>query len=326
MAEHKIRYIIGAGASANKISPVEGFSTLISAWKHRFEDATVRSTNDDYRIISQYLKGMEKLTKETFSVDTLARMYSIRGAKTELVKLKTAITLLLNFEQRLKGNDIRYDLFLSSLLSSNGGKLSFPSNIQIVSWNYDFQLELALSKILNVKQSIESFTSTFGPNQLVKVNGTSLCEFTELLPQPDDEFHSSWMNKESEFIAKVSMSMNHPRNPLGGIKFAWEHADNLNDVNEFQPDVTVVIGYSFPIFNREIDMILLAPATELGHKVYIQCNNAEGEGNNDVRSKLQGMNVKDVEAVSSSREFFVPYEFNLPKEDPYSGIGIHFID
>jgi hypothetical protein len=70
--------------------------------------------------------------------------------------------------------------------------------------------------------------------------------------------------------------------PLSCLNFAWEndnnyidkyrgHSKNLEEAEHIasETEILVVIGYSFPIFNREIDNILFKKMQKL-KKVYIQ--------------------------------------------------------
>ena len=96
----------------------------------------------------------------------------------------------------------------------------------------------------------------------------------ELLIDYMDAFNTSNVQTNSNKPAHLSPSM--------CLNFAWEH--DVNFRGKFQghsknfeaagliaseTDILVVIGYSFPIFNREIDSNLFAQMARL-EKVYIQ--------------------------------------------------------
>lgn len=332
MSEHRIRYIIGAGASALAIPTVQGFIMLFSKWEKNLT-GKFGSNNLERVVLDRVHREMIKLSSKvnsTFSIDTYARMLWIRGDFKGLNALKTTITLLLTLEQLNRPSDKRYDVFLGSLLQRENDQLIFPRNIQIISWNYDFQIELSLAKILGVNPDKIDVSEVFEPHQFVRVNGAVLCP---------ESFKKS--NKEPKYvngidvykcwplIKKAGTSLYRNRDSIGAIKFAWEEERNFSEINSFKPNVTVIVGYSFPTFNREVDLNLFETYySDQSDPVYIQCNSPDSVlGNQEVRSKLLGMGVQKhrIKDVLSSSEFLVPYEFNVPKKDPWAGVSISVI-
>ncbi len=318
---HKVRYIIGAGASANSVKTVQGFHTMFSDWGATIPTSPRESFIEVEKLqkLGDELRAMALEIKSTFSVDTYARMLWLRGDTQGLARLKALITLVLTLEQKSKQPDKRYDVFLSSLLQKENSEMSFPSNIQIVSWNYDFQIELVLAKILN-NDGGENQTKIFGENQFISINGSGLCEHTfakDISVSRKQQKDVVYKNKR--VVEKAIEVLNEESQSLGGIKFFWESKQDFENINSFDPDVTVVIGYSFPTFNREVDLQLFAGKQhDLGHKVYIQCNGPSSlDGNKEVKSKLLGMgfNEKSIQDVETSNEFLIPFEFNLLKTD-----------
>jgi hypothetical protein len=97
------------------------------------------------------------------------------------------------------------------------------------------------------------------------------------------------------------------------LSFAWEQ-DAINKsfldqlVTHFgKTQVLVIIGYSFPTFNRDIDKQLLERAFGSLQKIYIQDPNSTF-----VERRLMGILPKfsrdNIEHVGEERQFFIPPE------------------
>lgn len=73
-----------------------------------------------------------------------------------------------------------------------------------------------------------------------------------------------------------------------------------------QTEILVIIGYSFPTFNRDIDRGLLSSATKL-EKIYYQAPKNDVDG---LIQRLKGINPKEIEVIPHTdlNQFFIPYE------------------
>lgn len=192
--------------------------------------------------------------------------------------------------------DPRYEPFLASLLQADNR--DFPKNVTILSWNYDSQLEMAYAGFLdplgNQKDlSIEEAQRTmrviaknnhrghphptlsdFG---VIKLNGTA--SFSNF-PRSIYFVSNTFAQMERSIIERVLEGYYHvtTRSDLATcLSFAWEN-DFTNfpiwqKVPEYVADteVLVVIGYSFPFFNRQKDRQLMGKDTmKKLQKVYFQ--------------------------------------------------------
>src|SRR5208283_3946235 len=79
------------------------------------------------------------------SVDTLAKKFYLKGDDSSLRKLKAVLSAFLIVRQERKPVEKRYDSFFASVLYRDKvtRELQIPSNIRILTWNYDTQLEKA---------------------------------------------------------------------------------------------------------------------------------------------------------------------------------------
>lgn len=135
-----------------------------------------------------------------------------------------------------KKTDDRYINFLNYVLEQGEEYPSFPSNkIKIVSWNYDNQFELACDSM----RMGSIYEKEIKPN-LLPVNGKF---------------------KRHGHYSFIGVLQNY-RESDDGIQFAWENANPnydefLKEFDNREEKHIVVIGYSFPFANREIDKLIL---------------------------------------------------------------------
>lgn len=336
---NKITYLFGAGASKNALPIVneipERLSNLISLLDSeslilddnisfpKFEIIGDGSKRDFQISVINDLKWLHSESARHSSIDTFAKKLTIRREFSNLEKLKTALSVFLICEQALKDFDNRYDSFLSSIINNDG---SLPENIRILSWNYDYQFEIAYSEYsgnkslyenqsrLNVKQKI-GYTSRFNGFCITKLNGT-----TDLhVPRDFRQFTfvekiSSSLDKEfvEEIVHRYAL-LSRSDNVKSTLSFAWESEPNIGrsflemtekDINNTL--ALVVIGYSFPFFNREIDRKIIRSMTQL-RKVYLQSPEADAledrfKAIKDDLTNIEIVKVKDV------GQFYLPNE------------------
>ena len=98
------------------------------------------------------------------------------------------------------------------------------------------------------------------------------------------------------------------------IEFAWEH---MNIEGEIQPAIAgsetlVVIGYSFPFFNRKTDEALIGLAAESLQQVYLQTNGDIGSKSRlmTILSHL-GMSSIQIHEIAETDFFLIPNELQI---------------
>lgn len=201
-----------------------------------------------------------------------------------------------------KQTDNRYDSFIASIAQPGKEKLILNKDIRILSWNYDIQFELCLKRFKNelirdIKTSYnilpKLYTSSNNKNSIansfmfLKLNGNAVYSIdSELYTIFDyrDEFYnvpsSILLSRLLKDFAKFNSNDNKA---IRFINFAWEIDENFTgrkheehqqliiDAQKTaeETEILVVIGYSFPIFNREVDNKLFGKMINL-EKVYIQ--------------------------------------------------------
>lgn len=282
---NKVIYLLGAGASCGnrKTQPNLDFglkSGAILPLVTEFEQAanylpevlqeTSRLPNGEYKnsIPAEYLwlkteiNALATKVGSSFSVDTLARMHLLSNDIPELHRIKNFIGIVLEFYEIGNGLDNRYEAFLSTIISEvKNGVPKLPNNLTILSWNYDLQIERYMKKIhVNQPevylQKNKYLKEGFSFN---KLNGDYLVDsnkdFLYLSTEGDREKAAQLLKMRAKEIGSLSEKDLYPN-----MGFAWD-----TDQEAMYPDLrvfyrlseVVVIGYSFPSFNREIDNIIL---------------------------------------------------------------------
>jgi hypothetical protein len=285
---NKVTYLLGAGASCKSLPMVEDFAERLSKFN---DELMLRVTYDDtpaqgftYKRIdpSRPLNPLEKEFVESFtwlgneakrhaSIDTYAKKLFIRNdkeAQENLHKLKTTLSCYLLLEQSLNPVDKRYDSFFASVLTRKSeGIPTLPEAVNIVTWNYDTQLEKSYKEFC--EDSAFVYEGITMARNIIRLNG--VCG----QPHKSDTRDLCHTHFSSSFFVSVLELFKNHMHAAGyrpGISFAWEKIDPKPEIAERIKETTtlVIIGYSLPYFNRDIDRVLfeiMAPTLE---KIFIQ--------------------------------------------------------
>jgi hypothetical protein len=301
----KVTYLFGAGASAQCLPLVKDIPDRLRFF-HGYiinnRRALIATFPDlapcditEIQGEEMLLKACEDLAVECAkhaSIDTYAKKLFITGKNDEYNSLKAVLSCFFIYEQADKRPDNRYDSFFASILGNHA--LNFQGDIRILSWNYDYQFEKAYS-IYSGKDSLvdnrsllgvcyEGFdfgdkTDRFG---IFKINGTA--GYKGLLNSHLNKFHgltpvigSALIEKLVWYYLAATQCTNKVRTLLS---FAWENTSSqviksaCDEVRN--SEALVVIGYSFPFFNRDVDRQVMAALSYFDRaKIYIQDTNAK---------------------------------------------------
>jgi len=233
------------------------------------------------------------------------RKHNVRGLNNEHLLEKNEMERKIFFDL-----DPRYILFLSTLTEHSSDDLKFPTNVDLISWNYDQQMETAYTSIIKEKSFEEA--KKFFCDKLIKLNGTAV------LSKDDEEYfgmnyiYQTKMKPENIPDRILSFYDNHKFE--SNIQFAWEEKGGAKKNRELAQskiatsDVIVIIGYSFPDFNRVVDRFIFEKLKS-GTKIYVQDPNAE-----NIISKMIGLNkkLKNTNKIYPYKEissFLIPNEF-----------------
>jgi hypothetical protein len=302
---NKIVYLFGAGASRNALPIVneipQKLEKLINLLKQEelqlsdsetFEDINIKNLETKKNYQERLINDLEWLLTESSkhaSVDTFAKKLTIKRDYKNLKRLKIALSIFFVFEQTINSPDKRYDSFFASI---HNELYDFPENIRILSWNYDYQFELSYleysdsSDITSIQTSM-NINHKYGNYRkkdqfgIYKLNGTTglfkdrgwnqYMYTTEL----NSEINIDYIQRiVRNYTAALSIG-----NLYSNFSFAWENETSENNIVEMAIEASkdaislVVIGYSFPFFNREIDRKIIGAMTNL-KRVYFQAPDA----------------------------------------------------
>lgn len=344
----KICYLLGAGASYNALPLVNEVPFDLAAFKSYIINYNNKLGASKFNDLTSQLSNFQKIINETYehhSIDTLARKYWLKNenlkANSKSINydwyalIKNIITCWLTWRRlkgldsnlqeydinnknserlkKLKHLDPRYDAFFSAILDSN---LKIPDNIKIVSWNYDLQIEQSFNfyfeglQLKDVGNRIGIGYHKFEPGPIVKLNGSSVIAIDQI---------ALWEQSYNENVHDVfvkALKNDFGPNVYSNIRFAWENEGMVSNYRELaskyilESSYVVIIGYSFPIFNREVDRQMFEGFSDKGvARIFIQASDEDAPR---IKSQLESIQIglsKKAEIISNLSQFFIPNEF-----------------
>lgn len=301
----KVVYLLGAGASRGTrdekdektiltglpiVNEIEGELDMllnllgsISLSKKEVEDSKQR--------LIEGFHTLKVACSNHATIDTYAKKLWLQGMKEEFAHVELLLTIFFILEQVIHKPDKRYDAFFANVLqrkADNIDELKLPTDIRILSWNYDNQLELVYKKFLNTSysrirdilgiydvKSLDKEKEQKQKSSIIKLNGTA-----NFLAEED------WLRYSDTNMIDIALLTNilykYKECIQAGccdgrlrLNFAWEDSYQSDMLNNMIPKLVqeaiavVVIGYSFPYFNRKIDRIIFENMPHL-KKIYIQ--------------------------------------------------------
>ncbi|QQR97736.1 MAG: hypothetical protein IPK18_13000 [Sphingobacteriales bacterium] len=388
MAEAKVTYLIGAGASANALPVVNGMNERMEIFVDFLKKSCdILKLNEDpqYRISNSSFSKIDNLLleiKSQYTIDTYAKKLFLLEDYDTLEYLKRFLTAYLIFEQisfntslcdkivssivedynkssdtlkieiieKIKSRvDYRYDSIFANLLLFSTKKID--SKINFISWNYDNQFEISyqnyrkerysLDEIQDELQIIPSLKNCNHNKEfsgILKLNGTA--GFFDANMSYGKLFDFSKHIMDTDTIKLFIVSVLSGRSQFdNSIKFAWENDVQVTKAREYakeiigNSDIVVIIGYSFPTFNRIVDREIFKIFNEvcitrfdrggvtfrpfglpkdvkqmINKKIYIQ-DTPQNAPKIKERLKAIGNNLFDVTVIYDDvDQFLIPYE------------------
>lgn len=252
------------------------------------------------------------------TIDTYAKKLFLIRDYRKFRTLKNVLCAFFIWEQLDHAVDQRYDTFFANVLSQRN--LYFPQNISVISWNYDSQFELAYNFYTKNgrfpvfdKNKDDEWQQLPEYGCVFKVNGSAtygnFSVVNEILKDTELPMDIQLIIFYGDSKADTS-SMGFQFTPH--LSFAWEPTENQTKLMEYIKQTTqdtisvVVIGYSFPFFNRDVDREILGSMPNL-QTIYIQDPNAEA-----IEQSLRAVLPKDAKIKFENRknceQFFLPSE------------------
>jgi hypothetical protein len=306
-----VLYLLGAGASSETLPMARHFENALREFVEKFKRPHVHAVKGGNNLLNA-ITWLADETSRHYSVDTFAKKLFLSNDHDNLRKLKAALSAYLVITQSSDNVGKRYDAFFASILKQENNKIALPSNIRILTWNYDTQLEKSFYGFCANDEDVY-LQITFNQKQIFRINGhCGTFEYGKMGPP----FKATWKNTEAWADGIYLYEKNMELGSVGSeISFAWEgYTKNQLDhrIDELKlPDVKVivVIGYSFPYFNREVDGRILMQCTH-AHTVYLQYPKGE---HTSVRKRLENMLIsfdkRKILDIESTDLFYIPDEF-----------------
>lgn len=296
-------------------------------------------------LFSDDLYNLALKSDEYGTIDTYAKKLEINGETEELKKMKFLVSIFFTIWQGyfykgqiLKQNemskirysdiDIRYKSLVSNyLLKTQNSFPTLDSNVNFVSWNYDHQLESAfslfykdklnLTELNNQIKFLPTSENVYSNNRILHLNGISNFWINnkkelERIFQENDELEIKTIIKR---IAQLYKPSNFGKS-ASLINYAWDNnSSKLEEAKRIfqETDILVIIGYSFPTFNREIDATLLRGANKFEKVVYQDPNaNEESLSMFDLQIlKPSGFSLERIKPIflKDKDQFYIPPEY-----------------
>jgi len=304
------------------IKNLKGHYTADTYAKKLFLQNPRLHTNEEYILLTNYLSAYflyEQLDKN-LELDCNSFLNARFNSFSETDENEKE-----NLQKSLTPSDYRYDSFFASILLNDNNDLIVPSNFNFISWNYDFQFEKSFMNFANcnLSRAMDSlnvfgtdhitFTRTEGYSQVIKLNGSAGFirnkSFGEIV-----DFSNHKLDKATFDIFKTVLTSR--RQELNnGMRFSWEDsknsiaAINLAKAKIEKSEVIVVIGYSFPYFNRKTDREIFSKIIHRPEvKVYLQCAKYDIDS---VLNRFAGILPNHViQPYSETDQFLIPNEMD----------------
>lgn len=227
-------------------------------------------------------------------------------------------------------SDPRYLHFLMPKLikAKSRHKYELPGNIKVISWKYDLQFEIALSSITNnnldeIQEDFcifPSWQNDFYKDKscIIKLNGTaglyndnSVKRLINMLDLKKDEIYQTLKMLIDIFHRNDKRVYEEPI-----FAFAWEKDNNIVTMTRSyaksvieETEILVIIGYSFPEFNFNIDKEILQNSSRL-KKIYYQVPQKDFE---ECKERLLAINegFENIPIINKPNTYFfyTPVEY-----------------
>lgn len=340
----KVLYLIGAGASATVLPIIDALkdeTNTIIRWGLNDElraFAKKVEIYDGFEIYSSLCTESASFT----TPDTFAKFLYCNNRDSDYIKFKTLISVYFFWKERIEKKneeclDKRVISFLTTLSETNG---VFPKQVKLISWNYDSQIIRAIEKarsssinnsfLRNFKNFPFSMDSTIDKIDLscIHLNGIAGYSYNQKTNKNENKLNDipspfvfdSIANETVEEQLKIKRIFEIFSSPNENllISYAWEKQVSSNRDYEYSEqrieyakalargaDILVVIGYSFPFFNREIDSEIFKEMPTL-KKIYFQDPKLNGQF---LYSQFNLSKDRiDIEHIKDVKNYYVPHE------------------
>jgi hypothetical protein len=350
----ELTYILGAGASFQSIPVVKTFpkrfDKFIKALQSVYQKNESVDKRDRFNSLYNRCINLCKEFESHQSFDTYFKKLFHTKSIDKIKIAKKILNLYFIWEHLNKDYDIvsekiegdvflkqagidkRYDALIAGLLQPISGKAEPYCKVNFITWNYDLNLLSSLKNYFFPNDTFEELLK-----EKIKIEkGIWVIEDKISIINMNGYFYSSKFNSLSsldenyafdDFIYKKINTNGyfedtHTDNDAEQIKFAWEEVSEISSTVEIAKEKIensgniIVIGYTFPLYNRLIDLKYLKQTDLIKKNIIIQDPNADLIKQNikDIYGIGQRGNIK---AITDCDSFYVPSTiFGIKEMDP----------
>lgn len=330
-SDTKVTYILGAGASANALPTVKktdcnsGLSDTmreLANWLEEHKEISAEHGIFIQEIIRDF-RWLADNSDEYGTVDTFAKSLYLHQKWDELKRLKFLLSFYFTIEQLVHRKlDKRTLIFFTSVLQY---KSILPTNIKILNWNYDSQLQIAgntfqqeeynhvggvsiqTPALFNYYPSVGyDYNSNVNDFGVVHLNGIA-----SMYTESDKTNRSLHIENHGNNLNEI-ISLLKGKEGKNLITFGWESTlihKRIEIAKSIvkETDYLVIIGYSFPFFNRVIDKEVFESLKESGKlkKIYYQDPFRTGDF---LREQFLLPATIEIAHVADTINYFIPNE------------------
>lgn len=287
------------------------------------------------------LKNYGILAIEYGSIDIYARRLYLLNQNSELNELKKCLSVYFDLWENFLHEkyhlhmgtnvfqndrvkyvkiDKRFLALLSVILEKGSNFPAINRNISFLTWNYDLQLESAFESFLPRKSRSLEDTNKYlnfmsseinsGRKEVLHLNGFRgyFSEANKAFDTVERKNCSTIEDYLNGFLQNYTQFKNPDYN--NSIKYAWEFSsESLTIAKEIisNTNILIIIGYSFPAFNRAIDSQLIKEFENgEGYKEVIY---QDPGANQDIVNSIFSESMKVKLLKENTNQFYIPHEF-----------------
>jgi hypothetical protein len=301
---------------------------------------------DPEKLLYYQIGKIGKRAQEFGTVDTYARKLYLNNETNELGNLKIAVSLFfLLWEVSLdpikcrvteskaydfKQIDPRYISLVSTIIESiESNQIKIKDNIKFVTWNYDLQLERAIESF-NVRYTIDGnhaadyifkladshFICHLNGHYGITNNRNSNDRYNilRLFNNSTKKYKIPEIIERIKYLGDNIPVIQNDTTFEEYINYAWEKNTRAQEARDKaksifeETEILVIIGYSFPSFNKSIDSMLFEQLRGKEMKIYFQDPKPRKDY---INALIKEHNIStNVEFITDENDqFFLPYEF-----------------
>jgi hypothetical protein len=336
---NQLTYIFGAGASYQSIPIVKTFNKRLLEFKEYLKNKGNPLSGDDRHFFYNAADSIQELFNEFSShqsFDTYFKKLFHFGNVDAINSGKRLLNLYfswehskssMNYVENLREGDFRkqslfdkrYDALIAGLLEPISGKSQPMCEVNFITWNYDINLlhsvknffypDMIYSEFFHkIKKGMFSWEID-GKIRIVNINGYFYSSGFNNCPNLTNVSIDEIIEKKVRDKYCESKEIDEDANK---IKFAWEVNEvDRNSLNDYLSEIiaktenVIIIGYTFPLYNRLIDLKYLKQEDLVKKNIIIQDPNAEVIKQN-LLDVYRLNNVTKIQTISDCDSFYIP--------------------